>query len=87
VEARSTITDVRTTFRQVCEDLVPALPGDFTDDTDLTRGLLDSFALLVLFEHIEEAIGRELADEERGRAVVRSLTAIAEFVERELAAR
>jgi len=84
VQAPSTI-DVKRSFRRVCEDLVPALPEDFDDDTDLTQGLLDSFALLVVFEHIEQAIGRELQDEERGRAVVRSLTTIAEFIERERA--
>jgi len=84
VQAPSTIADVKRSFRRVCEDLVPALPEDFDDDTDLTR-LLDSFALLVVFEHIEQVIGRELEDEERGRAVVRSLTTIAEFIERERA--
>jgi acyl carrier protein len=83
VEKSSTVHDVKQTFRQLCEELAPCLPDDFSDDTDLTQGLLDSFALLVVLEHIEQAIGRELEDEERGRAVVRSLDTIAEFVDRE----
>jgi len=83
VENSSTVHDVRVTFRRLCEELSPSLPDDFSDDTDLTQGLLDSFALLVVLEHIEQAIGRELEDEERGRAVVRTLATIAEFVDRE----
>jgi hypothetical protein len=77
------IADVRGRFRSLCEDLAPSLPEDFCDDTDLTEGLLDSFAFVVLFEHVELAIGRELRDEERGRGTVGSVSAIAAFIAQE----
>ena len=77
-------TDIQQQFRTlICDDLAPISPDELTDDTDLTRGILDSFALVVVFEHLEELLGRELTDDERSRETVRSLDAIARFVERE----
>jgi acyl carrier protein len=67
----------------ICDELAPISPDELLDETDLTEGILDSFALVVIFEHIEEAIGRELRDDERSRDTVQSLTAIAKFIERE----
>jgi acyl carrier protein len=77
------VADVKRTFRDLLEELVPALPAEFAEDTDLTQGILDSFAFVVIFEHIEDAVGRELRDDERGRSTVRSLAAIVDFIERE----
>lgn len=80
-------TDVASTkaeFRAlICSDLAPIGPDELTDDTDLTAGILDSFGLVVVFQQIEDAIGRELRDDERVRSTVASLAAIAEFIERE----
>lgn len=67
----------------ICEDLAPISPDELTDDADLTAGILDSFGLVVVFQHIEEAIGRELRDDERVRGTVASLKAVADFIERE----
>lgn len=77
-------TDIKNRFRElICDDLAPISPDELADDTDLTRGILDSFALVVVFEHLEELVGRELTDDERSRETVRSLVAMARFVEQE----
>jgi acyl carrier protein len=76
--------DIKNRFRTlICEDLAPISHDELADDTNLTQGILDSFALVVVFEHLEELVGRELTDDERGRETVRSLEAIARFVTRE----
>jgi acyl carrier protein len=78
------VDSLKNQFRSlICEDLAPIGPEELTDDTDLTAGILDSFGLVVVFQQIEDAIGRELRDDERVRATVVSLKAIVDFVERE----
>lgn len=84
METSSSNTNIKHSFRSlICEELAPISPAELTDDTDLTLGILDSFALVVIFEQIEEVLGRELRDDERGRETVRSLSAIADFIARE----
>ena len=60
-------------------------PKKFQDDTDLIeKGILDSFAILQLMTHLEEAYQIEIGFDEMVSENIRSVTLLADFVNRKL---
>jgi acyl carrier protein len=62
---------------------LPLTPADIGDDVPLFgEGLgLDSIDVLELVLEIERAFGAQIADEETGKRVLRTVNTIAEFVQ------
>jgi acyl carrier protein len=57
----------------------------FQDDTDLIeKGILDSFAMLQLMTHLEETYQIEVGFDEMVSENIRSITLLADFVNRKL---
>jgi len=60
-------------------------PEKFQDDTDLIeKGILDSFAILQLMTHLEETYQIEVGFDEMVSENIRSITLLADFVNRKL---